>query len=33
KKKQQTEKEGPQKQALSNELKQDLIGNLQNLFD
>ena len=33
KKKQQTEKEGPQKQALSNELKQDIIGNLQNLFD
>lgn len=33
KKQQQTEKEGTQKQALSNELKQDLIGNLQNLFD
>lgn len=32
KKKQQTEKEGPQKQALSNELKQDLIGNLYYLI-
>ncbi|WP_261796649.1 replication initiation protein [Enterococcus durans] len=33
KKQQQTEKEEAEKQAISNELKQDLLGNLQNLFD
>lgn len=33
KKQQQTEKEETEKQAFSNELKQDLLGNLQNLFD
>ncbi|HAQ3427531.1 TPA: replication initiation protein, partial [Enterococcus faecium] len=33
KKQQQTEKEEVEKQTLSNELKQDLLGNLQNLFD
>lgn len=33
KKQQQTEKEETEKQAISNELKQDLLENLQNLFD
>lgn len=33
KKQQQTEKEETEKQTFSNELKQDLLGNLQNLFD
>lgn len=33
KKQQQTEKEEAEKQAISNELKQDLLENLQNLFD
>ena len=33
KKQQQTEKEEAEKQSISNELKQDLLENLQNLFD